>query len=146
MVMSDRQDIIMNFGAAPSIDDVTTIVRGVLNSVPDELEEACEDLEIDIQDFPDEMTEIDQNLNDPYELLCLYKSAKEVSPGVEKKAADGNDLLIVYRRPVLDYWCESGDEFGLVVRQVVIEEIAGQQDFSDDEIDEMVSRHHQGVL
>ncbi len=146
MVMSDRQDIIMNFGAAPSIDDVTTIVRGVLNSLPDELEEACEDLEIDIQDFPDEMTEIDQNLNDPYELLCLYKSAKEVSPGVEKKAADGNDLLIVYRRPVLDYWCESGDEFGLVVRQVVIEEIAGQQDFSDDEIDEMVSRHHQGVL
>ena len=146
MVMSDRQDIIMNFGAAPSIDDVTTIVRGVLNSLPDELEEACEDLEIDIQDFPDEMTEIDQNLNNPYELLCLYKSAKEVSPGVEKKAADGNDLLIVYRRPVLDYWCESGDEFGLVVRQVVIEEIAGQQDFSDDEIDEMVSRHHQGVL
>lgn len=146
MTVSDRQDIIMNFGKAPSLDDVLTLAKNVMNGLPDELTEQATDLEIDVQDFPDELVEIEQKLDDPYDLLALYKSAKELSPGVEKKAAEGNDALILYRRPILDYWCENGEQFEIALRQIMIEEIAGQGDFNDDEIDEMVSRHHQGIL
>jgi predicted Zn-dependent protease with MMP-like domain len=146
MTVSDRQDIIMNFGKAPSLDDVLMLAKNVMNSLPDELTEQAIDLEIDVQDFPDELVEIEQKLDDPYDLLALYKSAKELSPGVEKKAAEGNDALILYRRSILDYWCENGEQFEVALRQIMIEEIAGQGDFNDDEIDEMVSRHHQGIL
>jgi predicted Zn-dependent protease with MMP-like domain len=146
MTVSDRQDIIMNFGKAPSLDDVLMLAKNVMNSLPDELTEQATDLEIDVQDFPDELVEIEQKLDDPYDLLALYKSAKELSPGVEKKAAEGNDTLILYRRSILDYWCENGEQFEVALRQIMIEEIAGQGDFNDDEIDEMVSRHHQGIL
>ena len=141
-IASERQEIIMNLGRAPSLDDVLTIARSVLNSLPEELIELFEDLELDIQDFPDEVVEMEQGLEDPYDLLSLYKSAKEVSPGVEKKDAEGNDTLLLYRRPIIDYWSENGERFELVVRQIIIEELANQHDFTDDEIDEMVSRHH----
>ncbi|MGB1077231.1 MAG: metallopeptidase family protein [Bdellovibrionales bacterium] len=146
MIASERQEIIMNFGQAPSLDDILTIARFVLNSLPEELSELFEELELDIQDFPDEVVEIEQNLEDPYDLLSLYLSAKELSPGVEKKDAEGNDTLVLYRRPVLDYWCENGERFEQVVRQVIIEELAGQHDFSEAEVDEMISRHHQGMF
>ncbi len=91
MSASERQEIIMNFGVAPSLDDVLTIAQSVLSALPEELSEVSEDIELDVQDFPDEITEREQGLEDPYDLLALYKSAKELSPGVEKKEADGND-------------------------------------------------------
>ena len=146
MTMSERQEIIMNFGTAPSLDDILTIARSVVNVLPDELVELAENLELDVQDFPDEVTEMEQNLDDPYDLLSLYNSAKEVAPGIEKKDAEGSDLLVLYRRPILDYWCENGEQFEVTVRQIVIEEIASQGDFTDEEVDDMINRHHQGVL
>ncbi len=146
MSVSERQEIIMNFGAAPSLDDVLMIAQSILASVPDELTDFIEDLELDIQDFPDEVASMDQNLEDPYDLVALYQSAKEVTPGVEKKNAEGCDTLILYRRPILDYWCESGEQLELVLRQIMIEEIASKQDFSEDEIEEMINCHHQGIL
>ena len=146
VAMSERQEIIMNFGCAPSLDDILTLARTVLGALPDELVEFVDDLEIDVQDFPDEVAEQDENIEDPYDLLALYRSAKELSPGIEKKDAEGNDLLILYRRPILDFWCESGETFEATLRQIIVEEIASQNDFAEDEIDEMVSRHHQGVL
>lgn len=142
----ERQEIIMNFGVAPSLDDVLTVAKSVISSIPEELVDICEDLDIDVQDFPDEVTEREQGLDDPYDLLALFKSAKELSPGVEKKEADGNDALVIYRRPILDYWCENGEQFELALRQVIIEEIAVNNGFLDDDIEEMVSRHHQGIL
>ena len=129
MTMSDRQEIIMNFGCAPSLDDILTIARSILAALPDELAEGADDLELDVQDFPDETTAMENNVEDIYDLLALYKSAKEIVPGVQKKDAQGNDALVLYRRPILDYWCESGEQFEIAVRQILIEEIATQQGF-----------------
>lgn len=144
--VSDQHNVIMNFGKAPSLDDVMTLAQCVLKALPEELQTLAEDLEFDVQDFPDQIVEMEQKLEDPYDLLALYKSAKEIAPGVEKKEADGHDGLTLYRRSILDYWCESTEPFEVVLRQIIIEEIAHQGSFSDDEIDEMVSRHHQGLL
>ncbi len=146
MTLSDRQEIIMNFGAPPSLDDFQMIARSICETLPDELVALVENLDVDVQDFPDETIEMDQNLDDPYELLALYQSSKELTPGVEKKSAEGNDTLILYRRPILDYWCESGEQFEFALRQIIVEEIARQEDFTEDDIKDMLRQHHQGFL
>ncbi|PJF38223.1 MAG: hypothetical protein CUN55_18105 [Phototrophicales bacterium] len=144
--MSQNNQIIMNFSVPPSLDDLDVIASQQLELMPEELTDYVDNLAVQIEDIPDEATEVEMELDDPYELLALYKSGKQIAPGVEKKSANDDDVLILYRRPILDLWCETGDDLTSVVREVMIEEIAAQYDFSEDDIEEMTARHYQGML
>lgn len=144
--MSQQNQIIMNFSAPPSTDDLNVIASGQLELMPDELLEHIDDLAIQIEDMPDEATEAELELDDPYELVALYKSGKQISPGVEKKSANDDDVLVLYRRPILDLWCETGDDLTSIVRDIMIEEIANNFEYSEDDIEEMAARHYQGML
>src|SRR5690606_29385372 len=108
--------------------------------------ELCEDLAIEVEDFPDETVESEMELDDPYDLLALYRSGKQIAPGVQKKVANDDDVLILYRRPILDMWCETGEDIAQIVREVMIEELGNNFEFSEDEIEEMARRHYQGRL
>ena len=141
-----NQQIIMNFSMPPSDDDLSVIANEQLQNLPDELLEFFDDLTVQVEDIPDEATESDLELEDPYELLVLYKAGKELAPGVEKKAANDDDALILYRRPILDAWCETGEDLTQIIREAMIEEIGNHFDFSEDEIEEMTARHYQGML
>ena len=94
-----------------------------------------------VEEFPDDVTEAEMELETPYELLALFRSGKEIAPGVEKKVANGEDVLVLYRRPILDLWCETGDDLNALVREIVIEEIARTQEFSENDIAEMLKRY-----
>lgn len=140
------QQIIMNYSVAPSLEDIEIMAGTVLESLPDELDGYCENLSILVENFPDEVIEAELDLDDPFDLLAFYKSGKEISPGIVKKTANDDDILMIFRRPVLDMWCEEeGDLLG-VLRQVMVEEIARHFDFDEDEIEDMAGRHHQGIL
>ena len=141
-----NHNIIMNFSAPPSTDDLETIAKELLAALPEELAECCETLAIEVEDFPDDATVAEMELDDPYELVALYRSGKEISPGVERKVANDDDVLVLYRRPILDLWCEMHEDLTSLIREVMIEELAQNFDFSEDEIEEMTARHHQGML
>jgi predicted Zn-dependent protease with MMP-like domain len=140
------QRIIMNHTSPPGAEDLEVIAGNALEALPEELMRSCESLAIRIEEWPDETTESELDLQDPYDLLALYKSGKEISPGIEKKTANDDDVLIIFRRPVLDMWCDTGDDLTGLIRQVMIEELGRHFDFSEDEIDEFARRHYQGML
>ncbi len=141
-----NQQILMNFSTPPSEDDILAIANTHLENLPDELNEYFEELTVTVEDIPDEATESDLELDDPYELLALYKAGTQLAPGVEKKVANDDDVLILYRRPILDAWCETGEDLNQVVRDAMIEEIGNHFDFSDDDIENMSAQHYQGML
>lgn len=136
----------MNFSAPPSADDFETIAKELLNVLPDEILECFESLAIEVEDFADDAMQAEMELDDPYELVALYRSGKEISPGVERKVANDDDVLILYRRPILDMWCETQEDLRSLIRDVMIEELAQNFDFTEDEIEEMTARHHQGMF
>ena len=142
----DRKQIIMNFSLPPGLDDLEVMVASVIENLPEELVEQCEDLEFRVEDFPEESLETELGIDDPYELLCLFRSGKEISPGVQKKTPDGEDVLLVYRRPLLDMWCENQEDLMSLLRTVIIEEIGKNFEFSEDDIEDMAERHYQGLL
>jgi predicted Zn-dependent protease with MMP-like domain len=142
----DRKQIIMNYTMPPSAEDLGVIAGDVLDTLPEELVEFCEGIAIRVEDLPDEVVESELDLEDPFDLFVLYRSGSEISPGVEKKTANDDDVLVIYRRPVLDLWCEGGEDLYGIIRQIMIEELGRHFDFSDDEVDEMVGRHYQGML
>ena len=142
----EAKQIIMNYTVPPSEDDLAVMANSVMDLLPEELLEFCDELTIQIDDMPDEVVEQDLGLDDPYELLALYKSGKEISPGVERKVASADDVLILYRRPILDMWSETADDLTNLIRQVMVEELGRHFNFSDEEVEEMVERHYQGLL
>lgn len=141
-----RHEIIMNFTMSPSLDDLAVMARQILESLPDELSASCEELGLQVEEFPDEGIEEEMDLGTPYELLALFRSGKEIAPGVQKKVANEDDVLLLFRRPILDLWCETGDDLTSLVREVVIEEIARGLEFSEDDIKEMILRAHQNAI
>lgn len=144
--VATRQEIIMNFSTPPSIDEIAVFARQALESLPPELAQKCEELIMEVDEFPDEATMQDLDIESPYELLALYHSAKEISPGVQKKIANGEDKIVIYRRPVLDVWCETGEDLGRLVREIITEELARGYEFSDEDIQEMISAVRSGAL
>lgn len=140
------QHIIMNHAAAPSVEDIEVIANASLESLPDELLELCEGLAVRVEDWPDETTERELGIQDSYELLALYKSGREIAPGIQKKTANDDDVLIIYRRPVLDMWCDTGEDLTGLLRQIMIEELGRHFEFSEDDINDLARRHHQGML
>lgn len=142
----ERQDIIMSFSTPPSADDLEAMAKSILTHMPEEILELCEDLAIRIDDLADEMIESELELDDPFELICLYRSGSEIAPGVTRKVANDDDLLVIFRRPLLDLWCETAEDLNVLLRQVMIEELGQNFDFSEDEISEMSQRHYQGLF
>ena len=142
----DSKRIIMNFSMPPSLEDMEIMAAFVFETLPQELGTFCETLKIAVEDFPDEALEQELDIDDPYELLALYRSGKEISPGVEKKTANDDDALLLFRRPILDMWCETGDDLGAVLRQVMVEELGKYFEFSEEEIDEMAGQNYQDMI
>lgn len=137
----DAKQIIMNYTTPPGLNDFEVLAATLLQAMPDELFKKCADITVVIEDFPDDAMQADLELDDPYELLAFYRSGKELSPGIEKKTADDDDTLVLFRRPILDIWCENCEDITALIREIMIEEIAKALEFPEAEIDEMNSRH-----
>ena len=45
------------------------------------------------------------------------------------------NMVWLYRRPILDYWCESGEDLPHIVRHVLIHEIGHHFGLSDDDME-----------
>ncbi len=142
----DCQRIIMNFTVPPSMEDIEDLASSALENLPEEILGRCDELGILIEDSVDETTLDDLDLDDPFDLLALYKNGKEISPGVERKVANDEDVLVIFRRPLLDMWCETQEDLPGLIRQVMIEELGRYFEFSDDDIEDMADRHYQGML
>ena len=72
------------------------MAQGVVDTLPEELLELVDDLVLQIEDFPDEAIEQELDLDDRLRLLALYRDGREISPGVEKKSATEDSVLIIF--------------------------------------------------
>ena len=118
----------------PTLDDVDTIARAELKTLPDELSRHVTGVVIRVADFPDPETERDMGLRSPFDLLGLYVGVPVGEKSVAHAPQDV-DMIFLYRRPILDYWSETGDALGHIVRHVLIHEIGHHFGFSDEDME-----------
>ncbi len=119
---------------APTLTDIEALAQRALATIPERLKRHVGNVVIRVDEFPDEDTERDMELESPFDILGLYrgigmpyKSVSDPSPAI--------DMIFLYRRPILDYWCETGDDLYHVVRHVLIHEIGHHFGFSDDDME-----------
>ena len=120
--------------AAPTLDDIEALARRALAEIPAELRRHAQGVVIRVQDFPDVETEDDMGLDSPFDLLGLYHGVPIGDKGAGYAPQDV-DMIFLYRRPILDYWCETGEDLAHVVRHVLIHEIGHHFGFSDEDME-----------
>ncbi len=119
---------------APSLADIETLAEAAFASIPDELARHARDVLIRIDEFPDEETEREMGLETPFDLLGLYRGVSLDQRSVSDPVREA-DMIFLYRRPLLDYWCETGEELSHLIRHVLIHEIGHHFGFSDEDME-----------
>jgi predicted Zn-dependent protease with MMP-like domain len=118
----------------PSLADLETLATEALRTIPEVLRQHVRDVVIQVQDFPDEETEREMELETPFDLLGLYRGVDLTRQSVSD-VRTSPDMIFLYRRPLLDYWCDSGEDLAHIVRHVMIHEIGHHFGFSDEDIE-----------
>lgn len=123
-------------GRPPSLADLKEMADAAFLSIPDELRRHVDGVVIRIADFPDRQTETEMGLHSPFDLLGLYRGISLDQKSVAMTPADV-DMIFLYRRPILDYWCETGEPLAGIVRHVLIHEIGHHFGFSDADMERL---------
>lgn len=117
----------------PSLADLEAIADEALATIPHELRRHARHVVIRVEEFPDDETLREMGLESPFDLLGLYRGVSLDQKSVLDTPQDV-DMIFLYRRPILDYWCETGENLWSVVRHVLIHEIGHHFGFSDEDM------------
>ncbi|MDP3193645.1 metallopeptidase family protein [Tabrizicola sp.] len=119
---------------APSLALIEQLAHEAISTLPEPFREPATHIRLRIEEFPDEDMLDELQLDDAFELTGLYDGI----PLTEKSTADQMikpDVIWLFRRPILDEWCERGDvSIQELVSHVVVHELAHHFGWSDAEI------------
>lgn len=124
------------FTVAPTLDDIAGIAEAALAGLPTVLSAPVAGVVLVVEEFPDDDVAAEMSLDSPFDLMGLYVG---VPFGEKELTGTPQDLdrIILYRRPILDYWSESGEDLTHLVRHVLIHEIGHHYGFSDEDMDRL---------
>jgi predicted Zn-dependent protease with MMP-like domain len=115
---------------SPSLGDIEALADAAWRGVPARLRAMARDIVIRVEEFPDAEICAHMALESPFDLLGLYQGVAIDQRSVMDSPQD-IDMIFLYRRPLLDYWCERDEDLGRLVRHVLIHEIGHHFGFSD---------------
>ncbi len=133
----------MAYTLPPSLADLERLAADAFATIPRELAKHVTGVAIRVVDFPDDGTIADMGLETPFDLLGLYRGVSLDRKSVTATAQDV-DLIFLYRRPLLDYWCETGEDLPGLVRHVLIHEIGHHFGFSDEDMEALEAQAEAG--
>jgi predicted Zn-dependent protease with MMP-like domain len=121
----------------PAASEIERIGLRVLAELPEPFRRHVRDVVIRVQDFADDATLAEMGMESPFDLLGLYHGVP-VGRGSEMAPPRSDvDIIFLYRRALLDYWCETGEPLEDIVRNTLIHEIGHHFGFSDEDMDEI---------
>ena len=101
--------------------------------LPEEFRNLTTGIVFRVDDFPDAGTKREMGLQSPFDLMGLYSGVPigEKDSGMQT----GPNMIFLYRRPLLDYWCETEENLTDLVRHVLIHEIGHHFGLSDEDME-----------
>jgi predicted Zn-dependent protease with MMP-like domain len=128
--MNQNSGELRRFGTPPSLDEIEEIARRIFAGLPEAFTSLCRGLAIRVLEFADDETLAEMEIESPFDLAGLYRGAPLTARGAADFAQD-LDMVLLFRRPMLDWWAEDGMEFEDLVRHLLVHEIGHHFGFSD---------------
>lgn len=122
---------------APSLDDLERLAIAAWERLPEDVRRTCGDLVIRIDEFATDEVLDSLGIESPFELMGLYQGVSLNHRSVTDPPREP-DLVFLYRRAILDYWSDAGDEtLGDLITHVLVHEIGHHFGFSDADMAEI---------
>lgn len=119
---------------APSLDDFAALAKAAFDGLPEEFRRLTGDVVFRVDDFATDEVLDSLGIEDPFELTGLYQGVDLSRRSVLDVGAQPS-MVFLYRRPILDEWCERGDvALGELIEHVLVHEIGHHFGLSDDDI------------
>ncbi len=119
---------------APTLADIEDCAAAAFATIPQRLRRLARGVVFQVADFPDAETEAEMGLESPFDLLGLYRGIP-IGEKAGGHTPQDVDMVFLYRRPILDYWCETGEDLTHLIRHVLIHEIGHHFGFSDEDME-----------
>lgn len=119
---------------SPSLSDIEALAAEAFAALPEAFRARCENIAFIVEDFPDDETLAELELESEYDLLGVYQGVDETRASSLDQAADVNRVTL-FRRPLLDYWAEHEETLGALVTHVLVHEIGHHFGLSDDDME-----------
>ena len=120
---------------APTLEDIDGLAKAAFARLPATFRRLCEGLVIQVVDFPDDETLDDMGAQSEFDLLGLFRGRGLAQRGAVDETGELPNMIWLYRRPLLDFWCEGEDSLGAVVTHVLVHEIGHHFGLSDADMD-----------
>ena len=119
----------------PSLDAIAALAEAALAELPAAFRKLVGDVEMRVLDFAEDDVLDDLGIEDPFQLSGLYQGPDLATRSVFDPSPRPS-MLFLYRRPILDEWCERGDvTLGELVTHVLVHEIGHHFGLSDADIE-----------
>lgn len=119
---------------APALEDISRLAEEAHASLPAQISQFASNVIIKVEDFPSDEIIEEMELETPFDILGLYHGVDLPRRSI-LDIGRLPDIVYLYRRPILDFWCDSGERLSDIVRHVLIHEIGHHFGLSDDDME-----------
>ena len=120
---------------APSSEDIDALARAAFERLPASFRRLSDGLIIQVVDFPDDGTLNEMGAESEFDLLGLFRGRGLAQRGATEETGELPNMIWLYRRPLLDFWCDGEDSLEEVVTHVLVHEIGHHFGLSDADIE-----------
>ena len=116
---------------APTSEDIDALARSAFERLPASFRRLSDGLVIQVVDFPDDETLNEMGAESEFDLLGLFRGRGLAQRGATGETGELPNMIWLYRRPLLDFWCDGEDSLDEVVTHVLVHEIGHHFGLSD---------------
>ena len=124
---------------APSLDEFERLARAAYRDLPDQFRQWTTDIMIRIEEFATDEVLDSLGIESEYDLMGLYHGVSLDRKSVSDLASQ-QDVVVLYRRPILDYWAAGDEQLGDIVTHVLVHEIGHHFGLSDDDMENIEAK------
>ena len=116
---------------APSLAEMEAMAHDIFARLPKTFRNLCEGVIIRVDDFPTDEVLDEMGAESEFDLLGLFRGRGLAQRGVVEETGELPNMIWLYRRPLLDFWCDEEETLGNVVTHVLVHEIGHHFGLSD---------------
>jgi predicted Zn-dependent protease with MMP-like domain len=120
---------------APTSEDIDALAKAAFEALPESFRKLTDGLVIQVVDFPDDGTLKAMGAENEFDLLGLFQGHGLAQRGAIAETGEMPNMIWLYRRPLLDFWCDGEDTLDEVVTHVLVHEIGHHFGLSDEDMD-----------